>query len=72
MSGASKLALAFNPRQWYQAIDGLWKDISLIIRKPDGTYAFNQEHMRKAFVWAYSDMTHNWGDSKSLGQYLNE
>ena len=72
MSGASKLALAFNPRMLYQSIEGLWKDISLVIRKPDGTQAFTAEHMREGFMWAYKDLTHNWGDKKSLGQVLNE
>lgn len=72
MSGASKLALAFNPRMLYQSIEGLWKDISLVIRKPDGTLAFTAEHMREGFMWAYKDLTHNWGDKKSLGQVLNE
>ena len=72
MSGASKLVLAFNPLQLYQAIDGLWKDISLVIRKPDGTQAFTSQNMKDGFMWAYSDLTHNWGDKKSLGQLLNE
>jgi hypothetical protein len=26
MKVTSKLALAFNPRQWYQFLDGIWKD----------------------------------------------
>ena len=72
MAGASKLALAFNPRMLYQSIEGLWKDISLVIRKPDGTQAFTAQHMKEAFMWAYRDLTHNWGDKKSLGQVLNE
>lgn len=72
MSAASKLILAFNPLQLYQAIDGMWKDISLVIRKPDGTQAFTSKNMRDGFMWAYSDLTHNWGDKKSLGQILNE
>jgi hypothetical protein len=41
MSGASKLALAFNPKQFYQAIDGLWKDISLVIRQNEYDQAFS-------------------------------
>jgi len=32
------MALAFRPVQWIgQKLQGLWNDISLIIRKPDGT-----------------------------------
>lgn len=72
MSGASKLALAFNPRMLYQNLEGIWKDISLVIRKPDGTEAFTAQHMKDAFMWIYSDFTHNWGDKKSLAQVLNE
>lgn len=35
---ASFAALAFSPVQAiYQTIQGLWVDISLMIRKPDGT-----------------------------------
>lgn len=49
MSGASKMALAFNPRQLYQALDGLWKDISLVIRKPDGDTSFTKDNMIDAF-----------------------
>lgn len=71
MSGASKLALAFNPRQLYQAIDGLWKDISLIIRKPDGDTSFTKDNMQDAFFWIYKDMMH-FGDTKSMAELINE
>ena len=72
MSGASKLALAFNPQQLYQNLEGIWKDISLVIRKPDGTEAFTSKHMKDAFMWVYSSITHNFGDKKSLARLLNE
>lgn len=71
MSGASKLALAFNPRQLYQALDGLWKDISLIIRKPDGEYSFTAKNLKDAFFWIYNDLRH-FGNNKSMGELLNE
>ena len=46
---ASFLALAFSPVQGlYQTIQGLWQDISLIIRKPDGTQAFTLKNMYDA------------------------
>lgn len=71
MSGASKLALAFNPRQLYQAIDGLWKDVSLIIRKPDGDTSFTKDNMKDAFFWIYKDLMH-FGDDKSMAELINE
>ena len=71
MSGASKLALAFNPRQLYQAIDGLWKDVSLIIRKPDGDTSFTKDNMKDAFFWIYKDLMH-FGDTKSMAELINE
>ena len=71
MGAASKLALAFNPRQLYQAIDGMWKDISLIIRKPDGEDSFTKENMKESFIWAYNDLCH-FGDNKSLAELINE
>ena len=39
MGVASKLALAFNPRQLYQAIEGIFKDISLANR----TYGWDDD-----------------------------
>jgi hypothetical protein len=53
MGAASKLALAFNPRQLYQTLDGIWKDISLYIRKPDGDHSFTASNLKDAFFWIY-------------------
>jgi hypothetical protein len=56
---ASFLALAFSPVQGlYQTIQGLWQDISLIIRKPDGTQAFTLKNMYDAAKIVYKDMFH--------------
>jgi len=32
MKWSSRLALAFNPKQMYQFIDGMWKDIMLFTK----------------------------------------
>lgn len=37
-------------------LDGLWKDIALIIRKPDGHTAFTFENMRAAFTYVLGDL----------------
>lgn len=50
MAAASWLALAFNPRQLYQGIEGIWKDVSLFIRKPDGTYNFSFGNLKDSFL----------------------
>jgi hypothetical protein len=71
MSGASKIALVFNPRQMYQNLDGIWKDISLMIRKPDNEYSFTAKNMKDSFFWIYKDLIH-FGNKKSLGELLNE
>lgn len=72
MSVASKMALAFNPRQLYQTIDGIWKDISLYIRKPDGEESFTAKNLKDSFFWAYSDLIKNWGNNKSMCELVNE
>lgn len=71
MQGASKLALAFNPRQLYQAIDGLWKDIMLVIKNPDGTEAFSAKNFKDSFFWIYKELGY-FSNNKSLARVLNE
>ena len=59
-SAASKLTLAFAPVQmFYQPLQGLWNDISLMIRKPDGTDSFTFKNFTKAFKLVYSDLFTN-------------
>lgn len=71
MQMTSKLALAFNPRQLYQVLDGIWKDISLVWRKPDGDTSFTKDNMMDSFFWIMSDLKH-FGDEKSMGELFNE
>lgn len=69
---ASFLALAFSPIQFtYQSLEGLWKDCSLIIRKPDGTDAFTVRHMWDAAKEAYKDLAH-YSETPTKCQLINE
>lgn len=71
MSVASHLALAFNPRQIYQNIEGLWKDISLVIRKPDGSERFTFSNMRDSFLSTLPEMI-NFSNGRTKWMALNE
>lgn len=71
MEISSKLALAFNPVQLYQNIESLWKNISLVIRKPDGTDAFTVKNMTESCLYTYKDLA-LFGREKSLTELLNE
>ena len=71
MSITSKLALAFSPAQLYQHIEGFWKDLSLVFRKPDGTSAFSLKNMLDAWISAYAEMFH-YGNGKSKMELINE
>ena len=71
-SAASKLTLAFAPVQaLYQPLQGLWTDISLMIRKPDGKDSFTFSHFTKAIKMVYSDLSH-FSDKPTLCSALNE
>lgn len=74
MQVTSKLALAFNPLQLYQIIDGIWKDMLLIMQKPDVDLpedsAFTKAHMSDSFMWILQDVIHV-GDDISMGEALN-
>lgn len=70
-SQASKFALAFSPAQLYQHLDGIWKDISLVWRKPDGETSFTKKNMLDAYFFAYKDLVH-YGNGNSLSELLNE
>lgn len=71
MSVASHLALAFNPRQIYQCIEGMWKDISLVIRKPDGSQRFTFSNMRESFLSTLPEMI-NFSNGRTKWMALNE
>lgn len=69
---ASFCTLAFSPVQaLYQTLQGFWNDISLMIRRPDGTQAFTPQNMSKAFVTVYKDLTNPTG-KPSICSRLNE
>lgn len=71
MSEMSKLSLAFNVKSLYQCIDGFWKDIMLVIQKPDGGQSFTKKNMKDSFFWIVQDLKHR-GDKPTLGEYLNQ
>lgn len=69
---ASFMALSFSPVQgMYQTIQGLWQDISLIIRKPDGTNAFTIKNMYEAAKEVYKDLFH-YHTAPTKCQLINE
>lgn len=71
-SAASLVALGFSPVQWFgQTIDGLWKDIQFIIRKPDGTNAFTVKNMVSAYKDVSKDLFH-YSDKPTKCQLINE
>ena len=72
MKWSSRLALAFNPKQMYQFIDGLWKDITLFIKDYKGGLGgqFTKENLVSAWKFAMQDLGH-FGDKLSLQESLN-
>lgn len=71
-SAASLVALGFSPIQWFgQRLDGLWKDIQFIIRKPDGTNAFTLKNMISAYKEVNKDLFH-YSDKPTKCQLINE
>lgn len=59
-SAASKFTLAFAPVQaLYQPLQGLWQNISLMIRKPDGKESFTFNHFTKSAKLVYGDLFTN-------------
>ena len=72
MSTASKLALAFNPRQWYQFIDGLWKDITLFIKYYNNDdNPFTREGLFKGWSIVMQDLLH-FGNDFTMSELLNQ
>ena len=70
MGVASKLALGFNPHQLYQALDGIWKDCSLIWRNVyGGNVPYTKENMKDAFFTVYKDL---FTDKKSVAALINQ
>lgn len=75
MAKMSKVALCFNPRQAYQFIDGIWKNISLVIRKPTGATSgdkepFTKDNITKSYLWILKDLV-NFSPRLSMGEAIN-
>ena len=71
-SAASKFTLAFAPVQmFYQPLQGLWQDISLMIRKPDGKQSFTFQNFTKATKLVYGDLF-NISGKPTICSALNE
>ena len=69
---ASFMSLAFSPVQFtYQMVEHLWKSLSLVIRKPDGTDAFSAKNMFTSLKHVYRQLGH-FSDDPSELQLINE
>lgn len=69
---ASMFTLALAPVQmFYQPLQGLWNDISLIIRKPDQKESFTFKHFISAIKLVFGDLVH-FSDKPTLCSALNE
>ena len=69
---ASILALGLSPVQaTYQALEGIWKDIALIWKKPDGTQAFTVKNMIESWKEVYKDLF-RYKDRPSKCMLINE
>lgn len=69
---ASLFTLAMAPVQAiYQPLQGLWNDISLMIRKPDQKESFTFNHFKASIKLVFGDLFH-FSDSPTLCQLLNE
>ena len=64
MKHASYLALAFNPKQMYQFVEGIWQDVSLFIRRSDGSMKFTFSNLRDSFLNTLPELV-NFKGSKS-------
>ena len=71
MKWASRLALAFNPRQMYQFLDGVWQDIKLVMKWGKGDEAFSRENLTTAWKFVMSDLYGDYGDNRSITELLN-
>lgn len=72
MSVASKLALAWNPRQLYQFIDGLWKDIMVFVKFNNLDVTFTAQNLRDAWTFVITNDIFHLGQEKTFCQLLNE
>jgi hypothetical protein len=73
MSTASKLSLAFNPKQWYQFVDGLWKDITLFFKYyNDGENPFTREGLIKGWKKVMTEDLVHLGNNFTMSELLNQ
>lgn len=69
---ASLFTLAVAPVQmFYQPLQGLWNDISLMIRKPDQKDSFTFQHFLRSFKLVFRDLAH-FSDKPTLCSALNQ
>lgn len=72
MKFASYLALAFNPRQIYQFLEGIWKDIMLMNRSlARGDEAFTFNHLKDSFLSTLPEMIH-YTNGRTKWEALNQ
>ena len=70
---ASLLTLAFAPVQMvYQPLQGLWQEISLMIRKPGGNEAFSFKNFVKANRIVWTDLFKNTTKHPTICSMLNQ
>ena len=53
---ASIGALGFNPKQIYQLLEGIYKDIGIVWRNEDGRFGFTLKEMITSFIDVYKEM----------------
>lgn len=56
MKLASIFALGFSPKQIYQLLEGIYKDIGIVWRNEDGRYGFTLKEMMVSFADVYKEM----------------
>lgn len=71
-NAASLMTLGFSAKAGiYQTVQGLWNDIALIVRNPDGKKTFTFSRFLKAFKLVYYDLIH-FSKKATKTQLLNE
>lgn len=73
MKATSVMALAFNPKQLYQCIDGLWKDCRIVFQNAhsEGDKNLTQKNFKDSFFWIIKDIA-DFNGEMSLGEALNQ
>lgn len=74
MKGTSVMALAFNPKQLYQSIDGLWKDCRIVFQNEwnkVGDKNLTAQNFKDSFFWIIQDIADFKGEM-SLGEAINQ